>query len=282
MAKKDSGKKFGLPLTLLLILLAVGFLWLWTRYDDLNIDLLSYIENGEGLTLESKFTPQSIMEDHRKELIGNSDKKTFLEPIQKYYPYLMLEVKYTENKKSREGRLIWDLTDGEIVLNTETWETSHGFKDCITCHANRNDFKILQALSRHKGSASIDELQNDLHVDRELLDPWLESAKEKHLIVQKNNLLQLHFENPKLLVIPQTQIKQILVSKPIQNNQKTKKNFSHRQVINMAKVAFGEDFTVRSEKEFFLPVYTIGVSNPDGSVYLSDWNAINGSNIKIK
>lgn len=281
MAKKDSSKKlFRFPLILLLLVLAGASWWFWEHSEDWKSQLYSYVENGEILTLESKVTPEQVMDAHRQELLGSNGKRTYQEPIQKYYPYLLLDVKYTEDKKTREGLLIWGLTDGEMVLNTETWETTHGFKDCLECRANRNDFKILQALAMHQGSLSIEELQKNLHVDRELLDPWIEGAKEKHLIVQKGNLIQLHFENPKLLVLPQTKIKQHLVSRPIQNAQRGSKNYSRNQVVSIAKAAFGDDFTIRSEREIYLPVYSIGVLNPDGSIHLSDWNAITGQKIK--
>lgn len=284
MAKKETSESsyFRFPFILLILALAAGGWWLWDYSDEWKSRLFSYIENGEILTLESKYTPEQIMEAHRKELLGNNGKRTFQEPVSKYYPYLLLDVKYTEDKKSREGFLLWSLTDGEMVLNTENWESTHGFKDCLECEATRTDFKILQALARHSGSLSVEDLQKDLHVDRELLDPWLESTKAKHLVVQKGNLVQLHFENPRLLVIPQTQIRQHLVSKPIQNGQRGARTFSRSQIVKIAKAAFGDDFTIRSEKEVFLPVYSLSVLNPDNSIHTSDWNAITGQKIKTK
>ncbi len=283
MAKKEPEKtsSFRLFIWILILLGIGGGWWLWKEHtivDNLKDTLLTYIDNKDILTLESKFTPEQMMDANQSEIIGH-DKRSWQEPVYKFYPYLLLDVKYTEDQKSREGVLLWSLVDGEMVLNTETWETTHGFKDCIECKANRNDFKVIQILARHQGSVNIETLQKELHVERETLEPWIESTKQKHLVVQKGTLLQLHFENPKLLVLPQTYIKQQLVLKPSSNTKKEGRNYNRNQILAIAKASFGDDFTVRNEQEVYLPVYSLQVLNQDGSVYSSDWNAITGRRI---
>lgn len=258
--------------------LAVTGWWIWqnTEFKDL---IYQYVENRDILTLESKYTPEQIMAAHRHELIGN-EAKTYQEPSFKYSPYLLLEIKYyAEDRKSHEGVILWGMEDGEIVLNTETWESTHGFQDCLDCNANRNDFKIIHALAKHQGALSLEELQKDMHVERDHLESWIESARTKHLIVQKGNLVRLHFENPKILLFPQTQIKQHLVSKPIGEVPRASKKYSRSQIVRTAKAAFGNEFTIRNEQEVLLPVYRLGVLNPDGSIHISEWNAITGQRI---
>lgn len=264
----------------LLVAIGAGGWWTWQNTDVKDV-VYQYVENGEILTLESRYTPEQIMEAHRAELIG-TEKRAYQEPISKYSPYLLLQIKYfADDKKSREGIVLWGMEEGEIVWNTDTWELTHGFKDCLDCEANREDFKIIRALSkRFDGSASVEDLQKELHVERDVFDAWLAHAKDNHLIIQKGNVIQLHFENPKLIISPQTQLKQHLVSKPISNIQKASKAYSRNQLVKMAKAAFGEGFTIRSEQEIFLPVYTLSVKNSDGSVHFSDWNAVTGELIK--
>lgn len=281
MAKKNKPRSnssfpfLRLPLLFCLAALVAGIWWFWESRDL----VYQYIENGEIATLESKYTPEQLMQAHHQELIGGDAKRSYQDPQLKYYPYLLLEVKYTEDNKSREGALLWGLKEGEIVLNTETWDTTHGFKDCLDCHANRQNFKVLQALARHKGSLSVEELQKELHVERDLLEAWVEDTKQKHLIAQKGNQIQLHFENPKLLVTPQTKLKHHIVLKPVQNGQRLARTYSRSQIIEAAKYAFGSDFTIRNEQEIFLPVYQLSVSNSDGSIHASDWNAVTGQKI---
>lgn len=265
-----------------LLLLAAGGWWLWNHDGGFQEALSQYVENGDLLTLESKYTPKQIMEAHRAELIGTQN-RTYREATLKYVPYLLMEVKDTEGQKTREGILLWSMEDGEVVLNSETWETTHGLKDCLECEATRNDFKIIQALAaRPTGTASIQELQKDLHLDHEAMVGWLDSARRKHLIVQQGNIIQLHFENPKLLIIPQKRMKQNLVLKPAANAKKVPKTFSKSQIVKIAKAAFGHDFSIRSEKEVFLPIYSLEVLNADGSVQVTDWNALNGQRIAPK
>lgn len=280
MAKEPKKRSFfRLPILLIFSALAGSIWWLSGDANHWKDHLYSYIENKEILTLESRYTPEQIMETHKSELLGSNAKRSFQEPTVKYYPFLLLDVKYTEDKKSREGVLLWSLTDGEIVLNTESWETTHGLKDCLECQANRQDFKILQSLARHQGTLTLDDLQKDLHIEREMLESWIDDAKIKHLIVQKGNVIKLHFENPKILINPNTQLKQHLVSKAINGSQKVSKNYSRSQIVEIAKIAFGNDFKIRSEKEVFLPVYSVHVLNADDSLHTSNWNVITGQQI---
>jgi hypothetical protein len=281
MSKKENHKKsssFRLPLIGLLIAAAAAGWWGWENSPlvaDWKDRLFHYVDNQNISTLESKYSSDQIVNAHRQELVDN-ERKTLQEPIQKYYPYLLLDVKYTEDQKTREGVVLWGLTNGEIVFNSDTWETTHGFKDCLDCGATKNDFKIIQALARRQGLVTIEALQKELNVEREVLDSWIESAKQKHLIVQKGQSLQLHFENPRFLIIPQTRLKQQVVSKPVTNEQKVSKTYTRNQIVNLAQTAFGSDFKIRDEKEIFLPVYRFEVLNPDGSISATEWNAITG------
>jgi hypothetical protein len=264
----------------MLALIGFGGWWIWNSaaLDNWKDQLFHYVDNRDILTLEARFLPEQIIQSHQKEILGD-DKRTLQNTVLKYYPYLWLEVKYPEASKTREGVLLWGLDDGEIVLQTETWEKSHGFKDCLECQASRSDFRILQSLSRHQGHMTVDELQKEFQVEREVLIHWIEEAKKKHLIVQKGNTLQLHFENPKLFVTPQTKINQHLVTKPRGEGQKVARNYSRNEIIDITKAAFGNDVKIRNEQEIFLPVYSFEVLNPDGSVKVSEWNALTGQRI---
>jgi hypothetical protein len=238
--------------------------------------LYSYVDNKDIVTLESKFSPQQLVEARRFELVGKDLKREIQEPVIQYYPYLLLDVKYTEDHKPREGTLIWGLTNGEIVLNTATWESTHGFKDCLECDASSQDFKIIQALAKRSGSMSLEELQKDLKLESDSIGAMVDSAKRKHLIVQNGSIIKLHFENPKFLIQPETRVKQDLVSQPASNSEKMPRTYSRSQIVAIAKAAFGNDFKIRSEKEIFLPVYRINVTNADGSIYTTYWNALTG------
>ncbi len=280
MAKKVAEKKKDrLPWIIgIAALFSLAAWWGWeqeSRIREFKDHVFQYVSNGDILTLETKLTPESVMLAHRQDLLGN-EKKSFQDPFIAYYPYLLLNVKYIEDQKPKEGLLLWGYNNGEIVLNTDTWDTTHGFKDCLECQANQNDFLIIQALMKRGGALSIEELQKELKMDTESVAPWIKDAKQKHLIVQKGQELQLHFENPRFLITPQTRLKQQLVSKPVSSEQKISKTYSRNQIIALAKAAFGNTFKIQQEQDIFLPVFKVQVVNPDGSTLTSEWNAITG------
>lgn len=253
--------------------------WIWQNNPNVRTAVEQYIDNGEILTLEARYTAEKIMEQHAVELLGDGE-HSFHRADLKFHPYVLFDVKYSSfDKKTKEGGALWDLVDGEMVIDCESWEKTHGFEDAICAKANRNDFKILNALAKNKGKLTLDQLTKELHVEDDLLYSWLEAAKDKHLIVQKGNEIQLHFQNPKILVPPQTKITQSMVKKPYNHAQKIASRYSVGQIEKNAYAAFGQDFTIRTQRELFLPVYSIEVLNPDGSILTTYWNALSGQRI---
>lgn len=263
-----------------LVLLAGGW-WFWNSQNDFKSIVSRYVENGEFQTLEARFSPQQIMDEHHRELLGD-DNHHYLEPTYKFHPYLLMEVKFSSDKKTREEVSLWSLVDGEMVLNTETWELTHGFEDAINAQATNDEFKIINILAKNNGSRSKDDLLGDLHLDVDVVNPWIASALEKQLITRKGNTLQLHLENPKILVSPKTKFNRMLVSKPYSYGQRISEKYSPSQIEKITKSAFGNDFSIRRMTEVYLPVYGINVENPDSSVTTTYWNAVNGQMIQPK
>lgn len=262
--------------------LLVAGLWLYNNHEQAVDIIQQYVENGELVTLEAQFTPEQIMELHRKELLI-TPQHSFRNSVLKFQPYLMMEVKYTQlDKKSREGVLFWSLTDGEMVLNANTWEKTHGFEDAINADASRTDFKLMNALAKTRGTANIDQLQKEFHIEKDVLQSWINSATAKHLVLQKGNELQLHLQDPKILVQPETKMTHSLVTKSYDYALRTPKKYSSNQIQKLTQAAFGNDFKIRNATEIFLPIFSIEVLNPDGSIRTSDWNALNGQRIQPK
>jgi hypothetical protein len=263
----------------IIVAAGIGGWWVWNNDSHVAGLVGQYVDNSEFLTLEARYTAEKIMEQHAQELLGDGA-RSFQHPELKFHPYVMLDVKYNlADKKTREGIILWSLVDGEMVIDSDTWDKTYGFEDAINAKANRNDFKILTTLAKNRGRLTVDQLSKELNMEPESVQPWITSAREKHLIVQKGNDIQLHFQNPKILVNPQTKINQWLVSKPYNHAQKISRKYSSSQIQTAAQAAFGSDFTIRNVKEVFVPVYSIEVLNPDGSILTSYWNALNGQQI---
>lgn len=268
-----------LTIILSAVALLLGVAWYFNSQEHVAGFVQQYVENGEMTTLKAKYTADQIMESNRKDLLVDSQ-HLYREAGLKYHPYALMEVKYTQpDKKSREGMILWSLVDGEMVINTDSWDKTHGFEDAINANANRNDFKLMLALAKQRGASTLEQLQKELRIEKETLNAWTESASSKHLVVQKGNEVQLHFQEPKILVQPETKMGNLLVKKPYNHTQRISNKYSASQIQKIAKAAFGDDFSVRSSTEVFLPVYSIEVQNPDGSTFISYWNALTGQKL---
>lgn len=268
---------------ILILVIVAGLLgggyWLWNNNPEFKHLVGSYVDNSEFQTLEARYNSEQIMNAHQRELLGDASRQ-YIDPSLKYYPYALMEVKFSHDKKTREGVLLWSLVDGEMVLNTETWERTHGFEDAINAKATREEFKVINSLAKSStGARTQEDVINDLQLDLDIVSPWIDSVINKHLVVKKGNILQLHFENPKILVIPQTKFNQMLVSKPYNFAQRISEKYSTSQVEKIAKAAFGNDFSIRKISQVYLPVYGINVKNADNSVTTTYWNAVNGQMI---
>jgi hypothetical protein len=191
-----------------------------------------------------------------------------------------MEVKYCPSpRRTQESVILWDLSDGEMVLETRGWEKTHGFGDCIRAQTDRQEFKVINFLAKKEGIADREDLIQGLRLESHMLDPLIESLRRKQLLVFSGNKYRLHLEKPSLNTLPETKINERLVTKSWKKAQKVSKRFSLSQVERLAQYAFGEDFAIKHTSDVYLPVHCIVVQNPDGSLHTTLWNALNGKRI---
>jgi hypothetical protein len=250
--------------------------------SDTKPDVVTKVEDALNLgsfnTLEIKYSASQIMESHRRDLL-KSNRHQYLEPQLKFYPYLLLDVKYTISDKTEESVMLWDMCDGEMVLSTKSWEKTHGFGDCILANADRQEFKIIFTLAKRGGACDRETLSKSLNIENEVMDIWLDSLRRKKLIVQMGNKYRLHLENPHFKSLPSTLLEERLVTQSCKHAQRVARRFSLGQIEKVSQAAFGKDFAIRYTKDVYLPVHSIVVQNPDGSIHTSLWNALNGKRI---
>lgn len=264
-----------------LLTLCLGGYWSWNNLPAVRNRIEPYIGAKSFQTLEVRFTADEIMESNRKALLQDKEHQ-FLPPTLKFYPYLLMEVKYNRtSEKTSEGVILWGLVDGEMVINTNSWEHTHGFTDCIAANTTRHEFKIINTLAAHGGSWDRDGLSRFLNVENNVLDTWVDSCRKKSLIVQNGNSFRLHLQNPRLQVVPETKLDQGLVTKSTRHAIRVPGKYRSSQIESIARAAFGDDFAIRTTREVFLPVYSIVVLNPDGTQMTTYWNALNGKRISL-
>ncbi len=262
-----------------LCLFGYGFWWVSNKNPDLKTKVEELLDVGNFHTLEVRYSANQIMEKHRKDLLKDS-RHRYLEPELHFYPYLLLEVKYTlQDDKTQENVILWDMTDGEMVINTRNWDKTHGFGDCISAETSPQEFKILSLLAKRGGAIDRDGLGKALNVEDEILGGWIESCRRKKLIVQSGNLFRLHLKYPRLRSIPETKVEDWLVTKPYKNAIRLGRRYSNSQVERIAKAAFGQNFAIRRTVDVYLPVHSIAVQNPDGTIHTTHWNALNGKQL---
>lgn len=258
---------------LLLIMgaLSLGAWYYWKNHPQ----LLSTITPEEFQTFKMRYTSESLMERHKKELLKNGS--TYLEPQLTYFPYLMMEVKYSKGaSETCEGILLWGLSDGEMVLDVDTWAMTHGFEDCLMAKVDGCDFKVLRYLAANGGLIEKAVLEKEFIGDD--VSEWVASLVKKKLVVEKGAKVRLHLQNPRLEIEPHTKLTEWVVTLP-DSPTKAVKRYGTGEVLKFTQLAFGEDFAIRRSREVYLPVFEIAVKNDDGSVLTTYWNALTGKRI---
>ncbi|MCH9612238.1 MAG: hypothetical protein S4CHLAM102_07240 [Chlamydiia bacterium] len=261
--------------------LGYGGWWVNTNHPEVKTRVLEFVNSGHFHTLEARYTAKQIMDANRKVLLKDERHK-FLEAVTKFTPYVLMQVKYSNSEQTTgEGIILWDMVDGEMVLNTRNWEKTHGFGDCITANVDKSEFKVINILSQRGGILDRDGLTRILQVESDVLEHWIDRCRRKKLVVQAGNNYRLHLQNPRLNVLPETAIDDNLVTKSFKNAERINRRFSKAQIRRIAESAFGNDFAIRNTLNVFLPIYSITVQNPDGSLHTSYWNALNGMQLSF-
>lgn len=259
--------------------ISVGGYFVWEKMPKFRNAVEKKIQLGEFQTLEIRYSAEEILNKHKDSIVKDGN-YNLLKPELLFYPYLLMEVKYSRpNCSTGEGILLWGLDDGEMVLDTQSWEKSHGFQDCLLSKVNKNDFFILRALIETGGSIEKEKLYQKFKGDPKLIDKWVESCGKKKLVASYAHKLRLHFENPKLEIKPVTKLNQSIVAQPAKNSIRISRTYSTHQIKKLTHAVFGKDFCIRKSQKIYLPVYRFSVQNPDGSVFMSYWNALNASRI---
>jgi hypothetical protein len=278
---KKQGSSFMRRIFLLLLLASLGYAGFvaWEQKDSLMGSLDVWNNQEPAHTFELACSPETIMLKHQKELLRTPE-YSFGKAYVTFSPLLLMHIKYAqEGRQTVEACSIWDLLTAEMILDTNTFETTHGFEDCINSQASEDDFRILHALSRHNGVRNSEQLAQELGMDRDCLASRLDALRKKQLIVQKLDTVTLHFQSPLLKVPPKTNLTLPVVNKVIARDGQIPCRYSKEQVQKLAKAAFGSDFAIRSTQEVFMPIVVIEVQNPDSSILKTYWNGITGKRL---
>ncbi|NGX39123.1 MAG: hypothetical protein KR126chlam1_00443 [Chlamydiae bacterium] len=256
-----------------------GLFWAFDKNPDLKQKAEELLDIRTTNALETRYGVEQIMETHQRKLLKAKGSR-FLDPELKFYPYLLLEVKYSERGRTKESHMLWDLTDGEMVLDTRTWEKTHGFADCILANTQAHEFQILYVLADRGGSCDKTTLLSHLDYEPPMLETLLRSCLKKNLILSNGaSKYRLHLENPKLTATPDTKLFESLTTRPHKRALRAAHHFKKHQVEKMAKMAFGKNFSIRSSIQIYLPIHRLVIQSPDGSIHTAHFNALTGKEL---
>ncbi len=265
----------------IIALIFIGGIWLsYEQKEELSSFLPTTVKQKQVLTFATHFSSDDILKANQHELLPSSEyclqRASLL-----YFPYVLFDAKssHTENA-TEDSRLIFSLENAELVLDTSTFETSHGFEDCLNAKATSDDFRILLALEKNGGSMSKEALAKELGLDFDHFMHELDILRKKQLIVTKGDSVRIHLEHPRLKVAPRTIIASPLVTKTIERKNIFDASYSKGAIRKLAKAAFGKDFTIKKEQEIYIPFYEICIKNPDDSIHKTYWNALTGKKLE--
>lgn len=264
---------------------AYGGYYFYQNHPDVVDNALHFFQSKvpgkEFQTLEIRYNADQITAANRRVLIKDK-RHTLLEPQLRFYPYVLMEVKYsTPKSKTVEGMILWSLVDGEMVIDTAKWSKTHGYEDCLNARASKVEFVILNLLAKNGGVMERARLLAQMRTEAKgtirASESALLSCIRKKLVVQQGPSVRLHFANPRLTQHPITHVDQWLVTKPYRDAVCIAKKYSPSQIKSLATSAFGHDFAVRRTLEVYLPVYELEVKNPDQTLMTTHWNAVTGT-----
>lgn len=265
-----------------LVVVAVGY-GIWVMYEnkeEVSSYLPSSVKQKTVLTFATRFSSDDILNTNKQELLPAPEysvQKTALT----YFPYILFDAKCSHTESTTEdSKLVFSLENAELVLDTSTFETTHGFEDCLNAKATNDDFRILLVLEKNGGTMSKEALAKDLGLDFDHFMHELDILRKKQLIVTKGDSVRIHLENPRLKIPPRTIIASPLVTKTISRQDIFHASYSKGAIRKLAKAAFGKDFTIKKEQEIYIPFYEITVKNPDDSIHKTYWNALTGKKLE--
>lgn len=266
--------------TLITLALGGGAFFYWSdQHPQFKEKVDEFILFRTTRSMEIRYGAEQIMEKEQKTLLKEKGSR-FLEPELTFAPYLLLQVKYHDGKKPKEGTILWDLSDGEMVLNTKSWEKTHGFADCIVSGARKSEIEVVALLAKKGGSLDAQTIASHLHLEPAMSEFLLAACQKKNLIFPVSaTRYRLHLEHPKLTTTPETHFDIPLSMKEYKKAERLSGQYSSYQVKKIAQMTFGAHFSIRSSKEIYLPVYRICIQQGNGVLETVLYNALTGKRL---
>lgn len=200
-----------------------------------------------------------------------------------FVPHALMQVRFPgEDKKgshpvSQEGQILWNLVDGEMVLNTSSWSCSKGLRECLLLKANTSDVRVMQVLAVLGGSAPKETLSQALFQKNIPADKVIKHCLKKKLIFLKENYVTSHLQQTQPIRGCTTSLHTapVWLRKP-RGASIYSQHYSHDRVEKLAKMIFGSNFLILDSDLVYVPVYKVSTQASDASTRVEYINAVTG------
>ena len=200
-----------------------------------------------------------------------------------FVPHTLMCVRFSQEdpvKKSmvsKEGEILWNLSSGEMVLNTGTWLCSKGLRECLLLRAGRQDVSVMQELAHLGGAASKESLSHALSMKNMRADKVIKSCQKKKLIFSTGSQIGSHFQQLQPIQGCTTEMPSspVWLKKP-RGASLISPQFSEDRICNFVKMIFGDNFLILNKDTVYVPVYKVLIKAEDHSERIEYINAITG------
>ncbi len=265
---------------LTLAALGYGVFWLGKHHPEVTQSVFSMVQGNENLALQPIYTPDQVIEKNSR-LLTKGRSVLQGDPHITYVPLLRMDVKYADTSYTTgEGTLLWDLADGEMILDTSSWQKTHGLADCIRADASKQECKVLALVAKKGGMLGREGIKKGLRVDADLVDQWLDSCRQKKLLVPSGNGYRLHMHDPRFPTTPISLLDVPLTTYTAKKAKTAAQRFAPDDVTEFVVALFGSDFAIQSAEVVLLPVYSVTRETADGRLSTHFFNSLSGREIK--
>lgn len=259
--------------------LAYGYMWFSKNYPTITDGTLSFVSGQELTGIRPIYTPEQVLDRHATNLTRHGGVISG-DPDILYVPVLLLNVKYADTfYTTGEGVLLFDLLDGEMILNINTLEKTHGLADCLRAQASKHECKVISLMAKKGGQLGRESIKRGLRVDMDLVDEWVDNCRQKKLIVPSGNGYRLHMQNPRLPNSPVTYVDNPLTTFRSKRFSGRKPQFDTAHIPSLCTAFFGSDFGIKTQEIAYLPIYRINVEGLDKDITTLYFNSISGKPI---
>lgn len=190
-----------------------------------------------------------------------------------YHPLAVLDIKYSDSDYStHQGKLLWDLIDGEMIISSRTWKKTSGLQEYLEIPLSAEQLSIAKKLASSPQGITLQDLCTATNSTEEIINEPLEFLLEKQLVKSSKNLFFLHQASPRFPELPITILERDLFFTEKREEDILSPKIPLDKVKNFSKKLFERDFSILNASTYYLPVYRIHVENLSGEKKIIEWN----------